>query len=41
MPKFLKVIPLEYQRALHEMKLKEIDEQLKNIRDQEQLEVHA
>jgi len=37
MPKFIKVLPLEYKRALHEMKLEEIDKKLKNIRDDERL----
>jgi len=39
MPKFIKVMPLEYKRALQEMKLQQIEEQLRAIRDVEQLEV--
>ena len=39
MPKFIKVMPLEYKRALQEMKLQQIEEQLRAIRDEEQLEV--
>jgi glutamate synthase (NADPH/NADH) large chain len=39
MPKFLKVMPLEYKRALQELKLKEIENQLENIRGENQLEV--
>ncbi len=39
MPKFIKVIPLEYKRALQEMELEQIDERLKAVREEEQLEV--
>lgn len=39
MPKFIKVMPLEYKRALQEMELEQIDERLKAIREEEQLEV--
>ena len=39
MPKFIKVMPLEYKRALQEMELEQIDERLKAVREEEQLEV--
>ncbi|MBN1202699.1 MAG: glutamate synthase large subunit [Anaerolineae bacterium] len=39
MPKFIKVLPLEYKRVLQQQKLKEIDRQLAYIREEEQLEV--
>jgi len=39
LPKFVKVTPLEYKRALNEMKIALIDKKLKNIREEEQLEV--
>ncbi len=39
LPKFVKVIPLEYKRALKEIKIEQIDEKLKRIREEEQLEV--
>ena len=37
LPKFIKVIPLEYKRALNEMKIEMIDMKLKEIREEEQL----
>jgi len=37
-PKFKKVMPLEYKRALEELKIKQIDKQLKHIKEEEQLE---
>ncbi len=39
MPKFIKVMPLEYKRALQEMKIEELDNKLKAIRENEQLGV--
>jgi len=39
LPKFVKVISFEYKRALNEMKMLQIDEKLKRIREEEQLEV--
>jgi glutamate synthase (NADPH/NADH) large chain len=38
LPKFVRVLPLEYKRALNEMKTAMIDEKLKAIREQEQLQ---
>jgi glutamate synthase (NADPH/NADH) large chain len=38
LPKFIKVMPLEYKRALNEMKIEMIDTKLKEIREEEQLE---
>jgi len=38
LPKFVKVLPLEYKRALNEMKTAMIDEKLKAIREEEQLQ---
>jgi glutamate synthase (NADPH/NADH) large chain len=38
-PKFVKVMPLEYKRAMDEMKLSMIDEKLARIREEEQLGV--
>ncbi|MFH0974974.1 MAG: glutamate synthase large subunit [Spirochaetota bacterium] len=38
LPKFIKVISFEYKRALNEMKISMIDEKLKKIREEEQLE---
>ena len=38
LPKFVKVISFEYNRALNEMKIALIDEKLKRIREEEQLE---
>ncbi len=37
MPKFIRVLPLEYKRALNEMKTALIDEKLKAIREEEQI----
>ncbi len=39
LPKFIKVLPLEYKRAMDEMKLSMIDEKLARIREEEQLGV--
>jgi glutamate synthase (NADPH/NADH) large chain len=36
--KFIKIMPLEYKRALKEMKIEMIDMKLKEIREEEQLE---
>ena len=36
-PKFVKIMPLEYKRALEEMKIELIDEKLKRIREEELL----
>jgi glutamate synthase (NADPH/NADH) large chain len=41
LPKFVKVMPLEYKRALEEMKLKALDTQLQDIIEEEQLGVQA
>ncbi len=38
LPKFVRVLPLEYKRALNEMKNSLIDEKLRAIREEEQLE---
>jgi glutamate synthase (NADPH/NADH) large chain len=38
LPKFVKVLPLEYKRALNEFKNKLIDEKLKAIREEEQIQ---
>ncbi len=38
LPKFVKVISFEYKRAINEMKIAMIDEKLKRIREEEQLE---
>jgi glutamate synthase (NADPH/NADH) large chain len=38
LPRFVKVMPLEYRRAINEMKLELIDQKLKRIREEEQLE---
>ncbi|HPS57005.1 MAG TPA: glutamate synthase large subunit [Spirochaetota bacterium] len=38
MPKFVRVLPLEYKRALNEIKNALIDEKLRTIREEEQLE---
>ncbi len=38
LPRFVRVMPLEYRRALDEMKIARIDEKLKRIREEEQLE---
>ena len=37
LPKFIRVLPLEYKRVLEERKLAEIDRQLANIREEAQL----
>ena len=37
MPKFIKVMPLEYKRALQEMKMEKLDKKLKSVREEEQL----
>ncbi len=39
LPKFMKVMPLEYKRVLQQRKLQEIDRQLNFIREEEHLEV--
>jgi glutamate synthase (NADPH/NADH) large chain len=36
-PKFIKVLPVEYKRALEEMKLAELDRRLREIREQEEI----
>ncbi len=38
LPKFIRVLPLEYKRALNEMKINLIDEKLKAIREEEQIQ---
>jgi glutamate synthase (NADPH/NADH) large chain len=38
LPKFVRVLPLEYKRALNEMKTALIDEKLKAIREEEQIQ---
>jgi glutamate synthase (NADPH/NADH) large chain len=38
LPKFIRVLPLEYKRVLQEQKLAEIDHQLMYIRKEAQLE---
>jgi len=37
-PKFVKVMPLEFKRAMNEMRIAQIDEKLKSIREEEQLQ---
>ncbi|HPF04499.1 MAG TPA: glutamate synthase large subunit [Spirochaetota bacterium] len=37
LPKFVRVLPLEYKRAMNEMKISLIDEKLKAIREEEQI----
>jgi glutamate synthase (NADPH/NADH) large chain len=37
-PKFVKVLPVEYKRALQQMKLAELDQKLYEIREREELE---
>jgi glutamate synthase (NADPH/NADH) large chain len=39
MPRFIKVLPLEYKRVLQELKLQQTDEELAFIREAENLEV--
>ena len=41
LPKFVKVMPFEYKRALQEIMIEQIDRKLRAIREEEQLEVHA
>jgi glutamate synthase (NADPH/NADH) large chain len=38
-PKFIKVLPVEYKRALQQMKLAELDRKLYEIREREELEI--
>jgi glutamate synthase (NADPH/NADH) large chain len=38
-PRFVKVLPVEYKRALQQMKLAELDRKLYDIREREELEV--
>ena len=38
LPKFVKVMPLEYKRALNEMKIELIDKKLEDIREEQELE---
>jgi glutamate synthase (NADPH/NADH) large chain len=38
-PKFVKVLPVEYKRALQQMKLAELDKKLYEIREREELEI--
>jgi len=38
LPKFMRILPLEYKRVLQERKLAEIDQQLNYIRKEAQLE---
>jgi glutamate synthase (NADPH/NADH) large chain len=40
-PKFIKVLPVEYKRALEQMKLAELDKKLYEIRELEEIEVRA
>ncbi|GHV68133.1 glutamate synthase [Spirochaetia bacterium] len=40
-PKFIKVLPVEYKRALQRMKLEELDQKLYEIREREEIEVKA
>ncbi|GHV93764.1 glutamate synthase [Spirochaetia bacterium] len=40
-PKFIKVLPVEYKRALQEMKLAELDRKLYEIREREEIEVKS
>jgi glutamate synthase (NADPH/NADH) large chain len=39
--KFIKVLPVEYKRALQEMKLAELDQKLYEIREREEIEVKS
>ncbi|RJP17593.1 MAG: glutamate synthase large subunit [Deltaproteobacteria bacterium] len=41
LPRFVKVMPFEYKRALQEIMIEQIDRKLQAIREEEQLEVHA
>lgn len=38
LPKFIKVMPLEYKRAINEMKIELIDKKLEEIREEQELE---
>jgi glutamate synthase (NADPH/NADH) large chain len=40
-PQFIKVLPVEYKRALQQMKLAELDRKLYDIREREELEVRS
>jgi glutamate synthase (NADPH/NADH) large chain len=40
-PRFVKVLPVEYKRALQQMKLAELDQKLYEIREREELEVRS
>jgi glutamate synthase (NADPH/NADH) large chain len=40
-PQFVKVLPVEYKRALQQMKLAELDRKLYEIREREELEVRS
>jgi glutamate synthase (NADPH/NADH) large chain len=37
LPKFIKVMPFEYKRAMKELMIEQIDEKLRSIRDEQQL----
>jgi len=39
MTRFIRVLPYEYKRAMQEIKLEQIEEELRDIREEEQLEV--
>jgi glutamate synthase (NADPH/NADH) large chain len=39
--RFIKVLPVEYKRALQQMKLAELDRKLYDIREREELEVRS
>jgi glutamate synthase (NADPH/NADH) large chain len=39
--KFVKVLPVEYKRALQQMKLAELDRKLYEIREREELEIKS
>jgi glutamate synthase (NADPH/NADH) large chain len=40
-PRFIKVLPVEYKRALQQMKLAELDQKLYEIREREELELRS
>jgi glutamate synthase (NADPH/NADH) large chain len=40
-PKFIKILPVEYKRALQQMKLAELDRKLYEIREKEELEIRS
>jgi glutamate synthase (NADPH/NADH) large chain len=40
-PRFIKVLPVEYKRALQQMKLAELDQKLYEIREREELEMRS